>query len=87
MAELHLLRADLVRRLGATVGLAKAQQAIDGAARTLTLPDAHLSLAQCFTLLERLGATTDIVGIAARLLKAQLMLESGTSRGGTPVPA
>ena len=72
--------------LGATVGVAKAQIAIDAAAEALKLPYCALNPAQCTSLLERLGASADIVGIAARLLKAQTMLEAAPSRGGTPVP-
>jgi hypothetical protein len=41
---------------------------------------------QRLSLLDQLGMGSDIVAIASRLLKAQLMLEAGSSRGGTPVP-
>ena len=79
-------RAELIRRLGATVGVAKAQSAVEVTAQALGLTDPSLDAVQCEALLERLGAGPDIVSIAARLLKAQLTLQAAAARGGTPVP-
>jgi len=81
-----LVRSDLILRLGATVGVAKAQAAITAAAAALGFTEETLDLAQTNALLDHLGATVDIVGIAARLLKTQISLQSSGGRGGTPVP-
>jgi hypothetical protein len=70
-------RAELVRQLGATVGLAKAQEAIDLAATDLHLPTAELSQDQALKLLETLSAAPSVLGIAARCLKVRAMLTFG----------
>ncbi len=86
MADERTARADLVKRLSATVGGAKALSAVDAAAAALGLTEPTLDAAQRLRLLDHLGAGSDIVAIASRLLKAQLMLEATSSRGATPVP-
>ena len=76
----QMQRSELVSKLGATVGAAKAQSAIDAAARALSLTGEPLTIDDCVKLLDHLAAAPDIVGIAARLLKVQLALQAPARR-------
>jgi len=66
---------ELVRLLGATVGDAKAADAIGEAARSLGLMGSSYEQAQALQILDKLGAQSDIVGIAARLVRVRLVLK------------
>lgn len=68
-------RAELVRQLGATVGDAKAAEAIDGAARALNLTPDDLEPEQALRILDALAVEPNIVGIAAKLIRVRMVLD------------
>jgi hypothetical protein len=73
----RISKQDLTRQLGATVGLTKAEQAIQDALVALHLDGENLDQEDTLQILDHLSNTPNVVGIAARFLKVRALLNFG----------
>ena len=70
----RISREELVKQLGSTVGDIKAAQAIATEAAGLGLDQPELEVPDALRLLDRVAALPGIVGIAAQLMRARVVL-------------
>jgi hypothetical protein len=70
----RITREELVRQLGSTVGDIKAEQAISTEALGLGLYKLELEIGDAIRLLDRVATLPGIVGIAAQLMRARVLL-------------
>ena len=70
-------RTELVNQLGATVGMAKAENALSQAQTALGLVTSQFNQEQALRLLDELATSPSVLGIAAKCLRVRVVLKFG----------
>ncbi len=72
---MRISRRELVRQLGESLGLEKAEEVVSAAAARLSLTGEEYDRDQALTLFEELTNSPGLVGVVARFAKVRLILK------------